>query len=109
MSEEPQTRENGGPPDDDATASISPGEPLGVLGAPVSISVAQQIVGERYRLEHVAGSGSMGRVFVAADTTLQQRAANPVLRVSSSRVPCSPSGSDVLSELKRGLGTPATE
>ncbi len=76
MSEEPETRENLGPPDDDATASTSPGQPLGVLGAPVSISGAQQIVGERYRLEHVAGSGSMGRVFVAADTTLQQRAAD---------------------------------
>ncbi|MCH8260508.1 MAG: serine/threonine protein kinase [Planctomycetes bacterium] len=79
MSEEPKTRENLGPPDDDATASTLPGEPLGVLGAPVSISGAQQIVGERYRLEHVSGSGSMGRVFVATDTTLQRRVAIKLL------------------------------
>ncbi len=79
MSEEPETRENQGPPDDDATASTLPGQPLGVLGAPVSISVAQQIVGERYRLEHVAGSGGMGRVFVATDTTLQRRVAIKLL------------------------------
>ena len=43
-----------------------------VLGAPVSISVAQQIVGPRYRLEHVAVSGSMGRVLVATDAVLQR-------------------------------------
>ena len=79
MSEEPKTRENLGPPDDDPTASTLPGELPGVLGAPVSISVAQQIVSERYRLEHVSGSGSMGRVFVATDTTLQRRVATRLL------------------------------
>ncbi|MEE8153711.1 MAG: serine/threonine-protein kinase [Phycisphaerales bacterium] len=79
MSEEPETQENQGPLDDDATASTLPGQLPGVLGAAVSISVAQQIVGERYRLEHVSGSGSMGRVFVATDTTLQRRVAIKLL------------------------------
>ena len=79
MSEEPETRGNQGPPDDDATVTASAGRPHAEIGAPVSISVAQQIVGERYRLEHVAGSGGMGRVFVATDTTLQRRVAIKLL------------------------------
>ncbi len=79
MSEEPTKQENEGSSDDDATVSASRARPLGVPGAPVSLSEAQQIVGERYRLEHVAGSGGMGRVFVATDTTLQRRVAIKLL------------------------------
>ncbi len=51
-----------------------PGDP-----DPAAVDRAQQIVGERYRLEHVSGSGSMGRVFVATDTTLQRRVAIKLL------------------------------
>ena len=79
MNEEPETQESQGPPDDDVTVSTSRRRPHSALGAPVSISVAQQIVGERYHLEHVAGSGGMGRVFVATDTTLQRRVAIKLL------------------------------
>ncbi len=77
MSEEPETQENDGSADDDDDAidSTSPGRPLSAPEAPMSITAAQQIVGERYRLEQVAGSGGMGRVFVATDNTLQRRVA----------------------------------
>ncbi len=42
----------------------------------------QKAVGERYRIEHVAGTGGMGHVFTATDTVLERRVAIKVLNLS---------------------------
>ncbi|MHC4218445.1 MAG: serine/threonine-protein kinase [Planctomycetota bacterium] len=43
----------------------------------------QDLVGDRYRIERVAGAGGMGFVFSATDTVLQRRVAIKVLNLAS--------------------------
>ena len=50
-------------------------------GRPCPIEEAERVVGDRYRIEHLAGTGGMGRVFAARDTTLGRRVAIKLLGV----------------------------
>lgn len=69
MIEDSETRESTGFPDDDATASLVR------FDKQMSMLEAQQIVGDRYVLERVAGSGGMGLVYAATDSMLQRSVA----------------------------------
>jgi serine/threonine protein kinase len=55
----------------DPGAPTPPG-PTGDLMAPEAV---QALLGQRYRIGHVAGTGGMGQVFAATDTLLERRVA----------------------------------
>jgi serine/threonine-protein kinase len=56
------------------TRSLAPGGHV-TSSSKINLDEAQQIVGERYRIEQIAGDGGMGRVFTANDQRLDRRVA----------------------------------
>jgi len=96
MTEEQETQDNADFPNDDTTAS-----PAG-LGSPMSMPEAQRIVGDRYVLERIAGSGGMGLVYSATDKMLQRRVAIKFLHQRG--VAIGPENQRVLSEARTMAG-----
>lgn len=72
-----------GPHGAEAPTATHPDGPGGPRAATIeSLEGAQSLVGERYRLERLAGAGGMGRVFAAADTVLGRRVAIKLLHTA---------------------------
>lgn len=96
MIEEQETQDSAGFQDDDATVSMAR------LDNPMSMQEAQRIVGDRYTLECLAGSGGMGLVYTATDTMLQRRVAIKFLHQRG--VATGPEKQRVLSEARTMAG-----
>ena len=100
------------PADDEVTKPMSREHLAALLArrdSGAAETVVQKLVGERYRIERVAGSGGMGCVFSATDTVLQRRVAIKVLilpgeATPSEAEPDSPEPQRILAEARAMAG-----
>ena len=61
-----------------ASGTPTPTAPVGVDS--LSPEAVQRLIPDRYRIDRIAGSGGMGRVFAATDTVLERRVAIKLVR-----------------------------